>query len=230
MLNPTHVISKDADAARRIDGLQNRILLDPLFRGTYPADVVTDLAEITGFGHVLDGDLETIAAPLDFLGVNYYTPAVVEPGIVRPEISPFIGSESVRFIDRGLAKTSIGWEVDENGLLELLVQLTRDYPPLPIYITENGAAYDEPVHDEARIAYLDAHLRACEKAIDRGVPLQGYFAWSLLDNFEWAFGYSQRFGIVHVDYETQVRTPKDSAKWYAQRILREIVESEHTAR
>lgn len=102
----------------------------------------------------------------------------------------------------------------------MLTRLKRDYPAIPLYVTENGAAFDEPVHDRARVTYLDGHLRACAAAIDRGVPLKGYFAWSLLDNFEWSFGYAQRFGLVHVDYETQERTLKDSARWYAAVIAR----------
>jgi beta-glucosidase len=115
----------------------------------------------------------------------------------------------------------MGWEVDERGLLDLLLRLKDDYPAVPLYITENGAAFDDAVrhgevHDPDRIAYLDGHLRSCAQAIDRGVPLKGYFVWSLLDNFEWSYGYTPRFGIVHVDYATQRRTPKDSARWYAE--------------
>jgi beta-glucosidase len=109
----------------------------------------------------------------------------------------------------------MGWEIDERGLLELLLRLDRDYPAIPLYITENGAAFHDEVHDHARVAYLKGHLQACAEAIGRGVPLKGYFAWSLLDNFEWSYGFGHRFGIVHVDYATQRRTLKDSARWYA---------------
>ncbi|MFI7636131.1 GH1 family beta-glucosidase [Nonomuraea sp. NPDC049400] len=227
-LNPTHASpatgsAEDLDAARRIDGVANRIFLDPLFRAAYPADVVEDLTEVTGFEHVRDGDLKVIAAPLDFLGVNYYTPAIVSgdgPAGPPDRPTPYVGAETVRFVDGGRPRTAMGWEVDEGGLSDLLVRLARDYPVSALYVTENGAAYDDEVHDADRIAYLDGHLRACHDAVARGVPLRGYFAWSLLDNFEWAHGYSQRFGLVHVDFATLRRTPKDSARWYAETIRR----------
>jgi beta-glucosidase len=213
----------DADAARRIDGLANRVFLDPLLAGGYPDDVVDDLAGVSDFGHVRDGDAQTIAAPLDFLGVNYYFRDVVRAGGRGPDPSPWVASRDVEFVTRGYPTTEMGWEIDPDGLHDLLVRLRRDYPALPpVYITENGAAFpdtpvaDGEVPDPDRIAYLDAHLRAAQRAIAAGVDLRGYFVWSLLDNFEWAFGYSKRFGIVHVDYETQTRTPKHSARWYAE--------------
>ncbi|MFI6096279.1 GH1 family beta-glucosidase [Lentzea sp. NPDC051213] len=223
-LNLTHVTpvshsDADLDAARRIDGMQNRIFLDPLLLAAYPEDVVADLEPVTGLDHVQEGDLKTIAAPIDFLGVNYYSPMLVGHG-TTPSPSAYVGSEHVVQHDGGRQRTSIGWEIDARGLLDLLLRLERDYPSIPFYITENGAAFDDEVHDTARVAYLDGHLRACAEAVSRGVPLQGYFAWSLLDNFEWSFGYAQRFGIVHVDYETQRRTLKDSARWYGDVIRR----------
>ncbi|PRY44685.1 GH1 family beta-glucosidase [Umezawaea tangerina] len=223
-LNLTHVSPRadtgaDLDAARRIDGMQNRLFLDPLLRGSYPVDVLADLAGTTAFDHVRPGDLETVAAPLAFLGLNYYSPALVAAGAEdRP--SAYVGSPRVEFPDGGRPRTSIGWEIDADGLLRLLLRLRDDYPPVPLYVTENGAAFDDAPHDTARIAYLADHLRACAEAIDLGVPLQGYFAWSLLDNFEWSYGYAQRFGLVHVDCATQRRTPKDSARWYADVIAR----------
>lgn len=223
-LNLSHVSPEtsaeaDLDAARRIDGMQNRLFLDPLLQGSYPEDVVRDLLNITGFDHVQDGDLKVIAAPLDFLGVNYYTPSVVAAG-KESVPSAYPGSGSVRFVEGSRPRTTMGWEIDERGLLEVLLRLDRDYPPLPLYVTENGAAFDDEVHDAKRVAYLKAHLLACQEAIERGVPLQGYFVWSLLDNFEWSYGYAQRFGIVHVDFDTQVRTLKDSARWYSDVIRR----------
>ncbi|MFF1449740.1 GH1 family beta-glucosidase [Streptomyces sp. NPDC058274] len=224
-LNLTHVSPlttepADLDAARRIDGMQNRLFLDPLLRGAYPDDVLDDLHQVTGSGHVHDGDLKRIGAPLDYLGINYYAPMVVAAGSTPAE-SAYVGSPLVRIADGGRARTAMGWEIDERGLLDLLLRLKDDYPAVPLYITENGAAFDDAVrhgevHDPDRIAYLDGHLRSCAQAIDRGVPLKGYFVWSLLDNFEWSFGYTPRFGIVHVDYATQRRTPKDSARWYAE--------------
>jgi beta-glucosidase len=214
--------AEDADAARRIDGLANRIFLDPLLTGRYPADVVDDLAGVSDFSHVHDGDERQIAAPLDFLGVNYYFRDVVRGGGRGPDPSPWAGSRDVEFVKRGYPTTEMGWEIDPDGLYDILVRLRRDYPGLPpIYVTENGAAFpdaeglDGDVPDPDRIAFLDAHLRAAHRAIADGVDLRGYFLWSLMDNFEWAYGYSKRFGIVYVDYRTQRRTPKHSARWYA---------------
>ncbi|MFJ6894987.1 GH1 family beta-glucosidase [Streptomyces hokutonensis] len=228
-LNLTHVTPlsadpADLDAARRIDGMQNRLFLDPLLRGSYPVDVLADLHEVTAFGHVHDGDLKRIGALPDHLGINYYAPMLVAGG-TTPAQSAYVGSPLVRIADGGRPRTAMGWEIDERGLLELLLRLRADYPAVPLYITENGAAFDDVmerdgVHDTDRIAYLDGHLRSCARAIGHGVPLRGYFVWSLLDNFEWSFGYGPRFGIVHVDYATQRRTPKDSAHWYAEVIRR----------
>ncbi|WP_018656770.1 GH1 family beta-glucosidase [Actinomadura flavalba] len=216
----------DADAARRVDGMQNRFFLDPLFRGRYPADVLTDLAP---YGFDPSGT-EVAAQPLDHLGVNYYSrftvsglPGTAAQAVSSPysTLSPWVGSESVRFVATGRPVTGMGWEIDESGLLEVLTRLHREYPAVPLHITENGAGYDEDaapgatVDDRERIAYIAAHLRACARARERGVPLEGYFVWSLLDNFEWSWGYSKRFGLVRVDYATQERTPKASARWYA---------------
>jgi beta-glucosidase len=215
----------DRDAARRIDGLMNRMFLDPLLRGTYPADVLQDIAGVVGTDHVLDGDLETISAPLDFLGINYYTRHVVRAGD-RPEPgarpSHWVGSEDVEFVKRGLPQTEMGWEIDPDGLYETLTRVWREYGPLPLYVTENGAAFadevtaDGRVHDEQRRAYLESHFAAAHRAIADGVDLRGYFVWTLLDNFEWAEGYSKRFGLVHVDFDTQTRTLKDSGRWFAE--------------
>ena len=212
-LNPAYPASdspEDAAAAERFDGFFNRWYLDPLFRGEYPSDVWE------GYGpyvpHIRDGDLELIAAPLDYLGVNYYsrTVAADAPGAPWPAIGgvPFEAE-----------RTAMGWEVYPEALTELLVRLRRDYTELPVYITENGAAYpdemvDGEVDDQDRLSYVRAHIKALKRAADRGAPAQGYFAWSLLDNFEWAHGYTKRFGLVHVDYDTQVRTLKRSARWY----------------
>jgi beta-glucosidase len=211
----------EEDAARRIDGLANRIFLDPLLTGRYPDDVVADLRGVSDFAHVRDDDLQRIAAPLDFLGVNYYFRDVVRVGTGR-EPSPWVASRDVEFVERGLPTTEMGWEIDPDGLHDILVRLRRDYAGLPpIYITENGAAFpdapdaDGRVEDPDRIAYLQDHCAAARRAIADGVDLRGYFVWSLLDNFEWAYGYSKRFGLVYVDYATQTRTPKASADWYA---------------
>lgn len=229
----------DRDAARRVDGLHNRLFLDPIFRGSYPEDVLADTAHLDWRGRpwrevVQPGDLDLISTPIDVLGVNYYHGnavsghqhvAVVGIGSDQPDRkaeSAFVGSEHVTFPSRGLPVTDMGWEVQPEGLYRLLVRLHADYPRLPIYLTETGAAYaDEPgpdseVHDPDRIAFLDDYLRAVHRAIEEGVDVRGFFQWSFMDNFEWAFGYAKRFGLVHVDYETQRRTPKSSALWYAQ--------------
>ncbi|GAB3892693.1 GH1 family beta-glucosidase [Kibdelosporangium lantanae] len=198
----------DVEAARAVDGLQNRVFLDPVFDGTYPTDVLPGLAE-----HVQPGDMELIGAPVDFLGVNYYRDYVVT-GHGEPRFpSEWIGFEHVEFPARDLPLTDSGWEVNAEGLTTLLVSL-KDRG-VPLYVTENGAAY-EGIEDDERVTFLDGHLRACAEALAQGVDLRGYFCWSLLDNFEWAEGYAKRFGIVHVDYATQVRTPKRSARWYSQ--------------
>jgi beta-glucosidase len=200
-------------AVRRIDGLSNRWFLDPVLRGSYPKDVVEDVAHVSDLAFVRDGDTEVISAPLDFLGVNYYSRHVVSPG-------PFPGSASVSFSRRGLPTTAMGWEIDADGLFDILTRVTRDYGDIPLVMTENGAAFDDSlvdgrVADRDRVDFLASHLLAGARAIEAGVPLEGYFAWSLMDNFEWAEGYAKRFGIVHVDFETQQRTVKDSGRWYA---------------
>ncbi|MER7005065.1 GH1 family beta-glucosidase [Dactylosporangium sp. NPDC000555] len=224
----------DLEAARRIDGLANRIFLDPVLRGAYPEDVRRDLAGISDFGFVRDGDLDIIATPLDLLGINYYSRHVVaapepdapaEPYWRAPTSWP--GSEDVRFVKRpGVPVTDMDWEVDAPGLTETLVRVARDYPGVPLYVTENGAAYvdtpgaDGAIDDAERVAYFDAHYRACLAAIAQGAPLRGYFAWSLLDNFEWAWGYSKRFGMIGVDYATQQRTIKASGHRYGEVVRR----------
>ena len=213
----------DVDAARRADGLTNRIFLDPLLRGSYPADVLEAVRGVTDGAHVQPGDEQRIAVPLDFLGINYYYRTVVRGGAEPSgEPTPWVGNEDIEPVSRGLPQTEMGWEIDPDGLHDFLVRVARDYPGVPLYVTENGAAFadekgsDGQVHDPDRIAYLDGHFRAARRAIDDGVDLRGYFVWSLMDNFEWSFGYSKRFGLIHVDYETLERTPKDSARWYAQ--------------
>jgi len=188
------------------------------------------LNELAGEDLVRDGDLAAIATPLDMLGVNYYSrftvsgrPAGRASAAAAPTDSgsPWVGSEHVGFVDSGLPVTGMGWEIDDSGLLEVLVRLTREYPPIPLAVTENGAAFhdeiaaDGGVHDPERLAYLQAHMGACRQAIAAGVPLHGFFAWSLMDNFEWAWGYTKRFGLVYVDFDTQERIIKDSGRWFS---------------
>jgi beta-glucosidase len=212
------------DAVRRVDGLHNRVWTEPLLRGRYPEDVLEDLEAFDGLP-VRDGDLELIDQPLDFLGINYYSDEslVRAPGATIPS-SP--GVQDVASRDPGPDATDMGWPITPDGLRDLLVTLKTTYPDLPpIHITENGVAYDDPVvdgaiRDQRRIAYLDAHLRALRQAIAAGVDVRAYLEWTLLDNFEWSHGYHMRFGLVHVDVETQARTPRDSAWWYRDVIAR----------
>jgi beta-glucosidase len=212
----------DLAATRWEDGFGNRLYLDPLIKGGYPADIADKLAELGCPLPVLDGDLEMIAQPLDVLGVNYYSSHVVEAAPSGQN-----GWPASRNVRRDLPRTAMDWEVAPEGLTDLLLRLERDYPGPAWYITENGAAYaDVPddngyVDDADRADYLRTHIDAALKARDLGVNLRGYFAWSLLDNFEWSFGYDRRFGIVRVDYDTLKRTPKRSARYYAERIAAE---------
>ncbi|MEP7193550.1 MAG: GH1 family beta-glucosidase [Actinomycetota bacterium] len=225
----------DVDAARRVDGQFNRIFLDPILYGHYPEDVLDDVAPFGLLAHVKDGDLAIISSRIDTLGVNYYhgqavssrpatAPVDSEAPVARPTSSPFPAADAVFSHPRGLQVTAMGWEVQPEGLTRVLVRLQEDYTGpagVALYVTENGAAYEDTpdadgfVADDERRDFLDLHLRAVHDAISRGADVRGYFAWSLLDNFEWAWGYHQRFGIVRVDYETQVRKPKASALWYA---------------
>ena len=199
----------DLAAMTRADGFRNRWILDPVLRGEYPQDMLEAYAPI--LPPIREGDLARIGTPLDFLGVNYYTRSVVRADPA--------GGPPVTVEDDDVERTAMGWEVYPDGLHELLVRLRDEYVLPPVYVTENGAAYADQrdngtVHDPNRISYVDRHLEAISRAIDDGIPVRGYFLWSLLDNFEWAFGYSRRFGIVFVDYETLERVPKASYHWY----------------
>ena len=225
----------DAEAARKIDGQSNRIFLDPIFRGRYPADVLEDVAGLGLEDHVRDGDLEIISTPIDTLGVNYYQGSVVsdrpsedpmeiEAPTSRETGSPFPAVRGVYPHRQDLPTTGMGWVIQPDGLRRLLFRVHSEYTQpagVALYVTENGAAFDDQVstdgqvHDHDRVAFLRAHLDAVTAAIEDGVPVRGYFYWSLMDNFEWAWGYQKRFGIVHVDYATQVRTVKDSGWEYA---------------
>jgi beta-glucosidase len=220
----------DIEATRIIDGLHNRIFLDPLVKGEYPADMLEHMSRFTDLSFIKGGDTAIINAPIDVLGVNFYQPSYVsaKPGHPGRDENP--GTEGIAFREPVGPVTDMNWQIEPAGLTRLLERLHNDYG-VPMLITENGAAYpDGPstetgdVHDQDRIDYLDGHLRACHHAISRGVDLRGYFVWSLMDNFEWAEGYAKRFGIVHVDYRTQSRLPKDSARWYSKVIERNGLE------
>ena len=207
---PASDSAEDAAATRWVDGLHNRWFLDPIFRGHYPEDMAEAWSEI--MPEVRDGDLETISAPIDFLGVNNYTSPLVS--------ADENGGRSQIVRRNDVDRTDMGWEVVPEGLEDLLVRLHRDYAPAALYVTENGAAYpdvrghDGSVNDPERQAYLDAYLAGASRAVAQGVPLRGYFAWSLFDNFEWAWGYWKRFGLVYIDYATLERVPKGSFYWY----------------
>jgi beta-glucosidase len=189
--------------------------------------VVADLAAAGAPLPVRDGDLETIAAPLDWLGVNYYYCSTVRSGAAPSgKANPFIGCADVQELDPVGETTTMGWGVSPEGFTGLLLRLRDEAPGLPLVITENGSAWPDEVDDDGEVRdvrrtdYLLSHLEAMTTAIARGADVRGYFAWSLMDNFEWARGYAQRFGLVHVDYATQQRTPKDSARAYADVIRR----------
>lgn len=230
----------DLDAARRIDGQFNRVFLDPIFRGEYAADLLADVGHLGLDAVVQPGDLEVISTPIDALGVNYYhgeyvsdrpaaEPVVNDAPTDRPIRSPFPAADGVHFHSQGLPRTGMGWEVQPDGLRELLGRVHREYTGpagVRLIVTENGAAYDDQVapdgavHDVERTEFLLSHLSSILDAIDEGTPVDGYFYWSILDNYEWAWGYDKRFGLVRVDYDTQERTIKDSGLAY-QRVLRD---------
>ncbi|WP_434577399.1 GH1 family beta-glucosidase [Thermoanaerobacterium thermosaccharolyticum] len=204
---------EDKAAARIADGFQNRWFLDPIFKGEYPKDMLELFGKYAKTDFITDGDLKRISQKLDFLGVNYYTRAVVKKGN-----DGILNAEQTDVYNE---KTEMGWEVYPESLYNILMRLKNEYTfDLPLYITENGAAYkdvvseDGRVHDEKRIEFLKKHFKQAKRFIDDGGKLRGYFVWSLMDNFEWAHGYSKRFGIVYVDYETEKRILKDSALWY----------------
>jgi beta-glucosidase len=210
----------DAEVSRASDGYVNRWFLDAIYKGSYPDDQCARYEQIVGtLDFIRDGDLEAISRPTDFLGINYYAPRVMEavPGdtpwpwrvVVPDHVRTTAG-----FTD-GVARTDAGTPIVPHALTDLLVRMRDDYGSPPIMITENGGVFPERVHDERRVHFIRDHLLALEDALAEGVDVIGYCHWSLLDNFEWKLGYGQRFGLVHVDYETQKRTVKDSGRYYA---------------
>ncbi len=200
----------DDVAQRNSDVFTNRWFLDPIFKGEYPTELHQILGPVEAMIH--EGDLDKMSLPIDFLGINYYMPAIVA---FEEDGNP-LKAKNVTPRDR---LTSMGWPVSGEGLRDLLLMIKNEYGSIPLYITENGAAYDDVlegdhVHDEERIHYLYDHLVEAAAAISQGVNLKGYFVWSFIDNFEWAYGYEKRFGIVYCDYATLRRIKKDSAFWY----------------
>lgn len=211
-LYPASDKAQDVAATVRHDGLRNRWFLDPLHGRGYPSDIWDLLGDKAPV--VQEGDLQLIATPSDFLGVNYYFPEVVAD-------APGQGVMATRVIDSAnVERTAFGWEVSPAGMVALLSRVSRDYQPAAIYLTENGSSYEDVVtpegeiDDEERRRYLERHLLALREIVAKGIPVKGYFAWSLLDNFEWAEGYLRRFGLTYVDFQTQQRRLKLSGKWY----------------
>jgi beta-glucosidase len=197
------------------DAFSDRWFLDPLIRGSYPEGFFENMA--LQAPPIADGDMEIISTPIDFLGVNNYTRGVIrgtEPAPLADAVQQVVPVPSASY-------TEMGWEVYPNALSELLMRLHKEYALPKLYVTENGSAFrdqwdgGEHVHDPRRLSYLQEHLQGIARAIEQGAPVQGYFTWSLLDNYEWAEGYSKRFGIIYVDYDSQRRIIKDSGLWYA---------------
>ena len=220
----------DVEAAQRVDGFLNRWYLDAVFRGAYPDDMLEIYARAGATNFIDVADMDTISGEIDFLGVNYYTkhrvtqnrggPEGAESALMRREAYP--SAICAAEVCDLAGSTPMGWAIRPEGLTEILVRIRHEYGDIPMYVTENGAAFhdyagpDGKVHDPERIAYLDAHIRAAHDAIAAGVDLRGYFVWTLLDNFEWADGYSRRFGLIYVHFPDQSRVLKDSARWYSQ--------------
>ncbi|WP_129662618.1 GH1 family beta-glucosidase [Phytoactinopolyspora endophytica] len=227
----------DHDAVRRVDALANRAFLGPLLDGAFPTDLLSDTEEVTDWSFVEDGDAGLIRIPIDVLGVNYYSTALVRQwdgvsdrgaadGHGDAAGSPWVGAGDIEFVRPPGPYTAMGWNIDPSGMTEVLMRLHREHPELPLMVTENGAAFEDTVseagavHDDRRVAYLHDHIDAVGAAVDGGADVRGYFAWSLMDNFEWSYGYDRRFGIIRVDYKTGERTWKDSAHWYRELVAR----------
>ena len=221
----------DLEAAHEVDLVGNHIFLGPMLDGSYPVGLRALTRDITEAGYVRPGDMTLIRQRLDVLGVNYYFTNYVRRsdgpaaggsgGHGNGPASPWVGLDRVEFLPPAGPTTAMGWNIEPDGIYELLTALDNAYDGLPLMVTENGAAFDDvpgpdgEVHDPERVDYLRRHIDAVGRAREDGANVRGYFVWSLLDNFEWSYGYSKRFGIVRVDYDTQRRTLKDSARWYA---------------
>ncbi|MBT0768556.1 beta-glucosidase [Kineosporia sp. J2-2] len=213
---------EDVAVKTRLDLVNNEILLAPQLDGAYPEGLFEATERFTDWSFVRDGDLDVIHTRMDALGLNYYSTGTVRAG-EDPDRDPFQPTlvDGVARVRPEGEYTEMGWLVEPQGLTDLLLEMHRRWPGLPLYVTENGAAFDDEVapdgrvHDERRTAYLHSHVEAVGRAMDAGANVRGYFAWSLFDNFEWSYGYGKRFGIVHVDYDTLTRTVKDSGHWYS---------------
>ncbi|MCX5382288.1 GH1 family beta-glucosidase [Streptomyces sp. NBC_00083] len=235
VVRPRSQDAADLDAVRRIDDLANGIFHGPMLHGAYPERLFADTASVTDWSFVHDGDPRAIHQPLDALGLNYYTTSLVSAadphgadaradGHGASPHSPWPGAGAVAFHQPPGERTAMGWTIDPSGLYDLLLRYAKEAPGLPLLVTENGAACDDApgpdgaVHDPDRIRYLHGHLASVRRAIEAGADVRGYYLWSLMDNFEWSYGFGKRFGAVYVDYATLARTPKASARWYAELI------------
>lgn len=217
----------DVLAAEKVHALNNRVFTSPVMFGRLEPLVLELTKDYTDWSFVRDGDLETIHQPIDVLGLNWYMPGVVRhvdpvPLARGAEWRPTsnIGIDDVEEVTQDVPTTDMGWPINPAGLEQQLLRMAEEFPGVPLVVTENGCAFDDPVvdgrcHDARRVDYLNRHISAVHRAMEQGVPVRGYYVWSLMDNFEWAEGYAKRFGITHVDYDTQVRTPRDSALWYS---------------
>ncbi len=233
----------DVAAKARADRLANEAFLGPMLDGGYSEELIAETAHVSDWSFLRDGDVSTIGVPLGALGINYYNTSLVRDGVTLVgdgrqgadghQTSPhsaWVGADRLEFVAQPGPHTRMGWNIDPDGLVELLTGIAGRYPGLPLYVTENGAAFEDVVnpdgriHDEARTAYVRDHIDAVGRARDLGADVRGYFLWSLMDNFEWAWGYDRRFGIVRVDYDTLTRTVKDSGLWY-----RDLIAQQHAA-
>lgn len=223
---PASEAPADLDLVERRRQIGNRIFTSPQLKGYYEPRLFEITDHLTDWSFVADGDLETIHQPIDVLGLNWYNPLMVRSTGADPKSPDATGYAALGLADdeaveMGRPTTDMGWEIVPEGLEQQLLDMSDEFGELPLVITENGCAYDDPVvdgrvHDARRVDYLVQHLNAVHRARQQGVNVEGYYVWSLMDNFEWAMGYAKRFGITHVDYQTQVRTPKDSALWFSE--------------
>lgn len=225
----------DPEACRRMDAMANKIWTEPMLRGRYAEETLTISQSVSDWSFVKNGDEQLIHQPIDILGLNYYTPWTIrlDSDVVTLDPSQsriYPGCDAVQFVEVAGEKTDMGWTVDPQSLTDILVRITKEYPEIPIIITENGRASSEGpqtdpdgavrVHDISRINYLKQHFKAAQNAMQQGVDLRGYFVWSLMDNYEWTSGYSKRFGLTWVNYDTFERIPKDSFYWYKDHIAK----------
>jgi beta-glucosidase len=246
-VEPASPRAEDRAAAEHVDDIANKVFLEPILRGRYPDRLIEQTRHITDWSFVEDGDLDEVSAPIDVLGINYYSPAriaaadldqidshrrwVNDPAQAADGPAFWPGTDLAMSVPQPGPYTAMGWPIAPEGLTRLLVDVHETYPEMPLVVTENGCAYDDEVggdgrvRDPERIDYLRSHVAAVHEAIAAGADVRGYYLWSFMDNFEWAWGYSQRFGIVHVDYDSLVRTPKDSAIWFRDVIKNNAVDT-----